>query len=712
MVRRYSASEGPSRSSADTSDISRFKKAPLRGLFCCRVPAPLISLQCHGLVIDNSFLPLPLWEQAFYKGRRLDAEVSIHAASLRGDLDVVNAVEACRLLQRSHGVKVTGSPGTTFERSQENIGKISDPREALRQLLAYSELPDALMLWIIHYRLPQLLEPQEKISLLQRLAILLYLKFPERKDLSYHCLTSEPTGALLKGAPQRMLRPGDWYTQAYPYLPMLQVAWSQGRFEQMWLSVAAAQNDGRYFPISDHHIRALSVIGEASRCLDLFRRLYEASPVEFTIGSISNLLFLSLGSEELPHEFLDQLHRHFDQLAQKMFGPIESEQIPITKSITQRVTISERPLLVVVSSDLRNHPVGRFWLPIARMLKSHFQVISVVGHPRDYDHIRDELRELSDEWWPLEASEVPQMALRISQQQPDLLLDLGGHTADNHPAFLSQRLATLQVTYLGFFGPTYARCCDWWIVDQALMQWISSSYPGAEPLWALPGSSLCYLPQLHDLPAIESIRHSESQHRVFGSFNHTRKLTSSTLRRYGAILHDIPDAVLQFRSHSFHDPAVRRRFLIRLQDAGVAPHQLQPLPYARSASEAMADYGRIHLHLDSHPVSGTTTTLDALAMGIPVLTCPTPYYAGAISAALLQHVGLGDHICLDPADLSSQARWLTDRYKSAASRRQLAKKVRSSAVCDKDVVPRMFIEQLQLMLHQKRAACSVSSLSS
>jgi len=662
-------------------------------------------------VIDNSFVPLSPWEEAFYNGRRLEAEVAIHAARLRGNLDVVQAVEACRLVQRSHGVNVKGSPLTTFERFQQNIGNTSDPKEAFTQLLTYAELPDALMLWIIHYRLPQLIGTEEKIHLLQRLAILLYLKFPARKDLSYHCLIQEPTGALLKGAPQRMLKPGDWYTQTHPYLPMLQVAWSQGRYEQMWISAAAAQNDGRYFPVSDHHIRAFSMIGEASRCFGLFRRIYEAFPGEFTIGSISNLLFMSMGLEELPNAFLEQLHRHFDQLAQKMFGSMESEQIPIAEPITERLTISERPLLVVFSSDLRNHPVGRFWLPIARTLKTHFQVISVAGHPRDYDPIREELRQLSDEWWPLEASEVPQMASRIRQQQPDLLLDLGGHTADNHPAFLSQRLATVQASYLGFFGPTYARCCDWWIVDQALMQWISSSYPGAESFWALPGSSLCYLPQLHDLPAVESIRYSEPQHPVLGSFNHTRKLTASTLRRYGAILHDIPDAVLQFRSHSFHDPAVRRRFLIRLQDAGVAPNQLQPLPYARSAREAMADYGRIHLHLDSHPVSGTTTTLDALAMGIPVLTCPTPYYAGAISAALLQNAGLADHICRDPSDLSSQARWLTDRYKSVASRRELAETVRSSAVCDTDVMPRMFIKQLQLMLHQKRAACSLSKLS-
>ena len=120
-----------------------------------------------------------------------------------------------------------------------------------------------------------------------------------------------------------------------------------------------------------------------------------------------------------------------------------------------------------------------------------------------------------------------------------------------------------------------------------------------------------------------------------------------------------PDAVLQFRSHSFQDSAVRRYFLQRFSDAGIAAHQLQPLPFAPSSAEAMADYGRIHLHLDSTPVSGTTTTLDSLAMGIPVLTCPTPYYAGAISAAILQHAGLSDHICYQPDQLPTPAAgWL------------------------------------------------------
>ena len=53
--------------------------------------------------------------------------------------------------------------------------------------------------------------------------------------------------------------------------------------------------------------------------------------------------------------------------------------------------------MVVVSADLRNHPVGRFWLPIARQLVSKFRLIHVSGHPRNNDPIRTQLQELSEE---------------------------------------------------------------------------------------------------------------------------------------------------------------------------------------------------------------------------------------------------------------------------------------------------------------------------
>ena len=338
-----------------------------------------------------------------------------------------------------------------------------------------------------------------------------------------------------------------------------------------------AQVDGRHFTLSDHHIRGFCVIGEADRCLYLFHSLYRQNPSDFTLGSISNMIFMALGCEHVPHELVKNLSDHIDKLSNVGFQ-VSSVKPPTPKPLE----VKERPLMVVVSSDLRNHPVGRFWLPIARQIRSCFRLIHVAGHPRDQDPIRSELRELSDEWLPLDAAEVSSMASKIRSYAPSLLLDLGGHTADNHPVLLSHRLAPVQATYLGFYGPSYARCCDWWIVDHVLEPWLADSYPGAEKMWALPGPSLCYLSSLHGLPDLQDIKYQEPNHLVFGSFNHTRKLTPTSQKRFGQILNANPDAVLHFRSHSFHDTAVRRRFLIRLTDMGIkliscSPYLLPPL---------------------------------------------------------------------------------------------------------------------------------------
>ena len=89
-------------------------------------------------------------------------------------------------------------------------------------------------------------------------------------------------------------------------------------------------------------------------------------------------------------------------------------------------------------------------------------------------------------------------------------------------------------------------------------------------------------------------------------------------------------------------------------------------------------------------------------MGIPVLSCPNHLYAGAISAAILEHAGLNEMVCEHPSDLPQKARELCRRYASAKARRELAQRVRSSAVCDTEAMPAMFAEQLTAMLRRSR----------
>ena len=101
---------------------------------------------------------------------------------------------------------------------------------------------------------------------------------PGRFDLPYHALMSDKTGSPCSGLLlQKAFTPSDWYSRPEGYMQQLQAAFICGRYEQMWLSTARAL-DGRYFPLTDHHIRALTILGCCERAMFLFQQLYNAQP--------------------------------------------------------------------------------------------------------------------------------------------------------------------------------------------------------------------------------------------------------------------------------------------------------------------------------------------------------------------------------------------------------------------------------------------------
>ena len=108
---------------------------------------------------------------------------------------------------------------------------------------------------------------------------------------------------------------------------------------------------------------------------------------------------------------------------------------------------------------------------------------------------------------------------------------------------------------------------------------------------------------------------------------------------------------------------------------------------------------RIHLHFDSFPVSGTTTTLDSLAMGIPVLTSPLLITQERFHQQYLNMLGL--LIMSVRTQANPQPRSLACRsLPFFCSQETTALQVRQSAICDDQFMPSMFVDQLQQMLRQ------------
>jgi len=649
-------------------------------------------------VVLLSLSPVSAWINPFFRGQRLQAETKLQA---RLFLQASPALAAELLvLHRSCGFSVdlddpalAPAAPASLRGMQQAYQQAAGTLASLQALvLAEAEYPDPLLLLVLSQKMPAASLAQRQ-QYLQRLGFLLLQQFPNRPDLLLQLISAEAAFHVLKSCPDRLVPAASYYGNTQCSLMHLQELWAKGKYEALFRIYCQYNFHRRNFPLSDFVLRCYTVIGAIPRSEALFRSVYRRYYNELQATTISNMLFTALGLEQLDHSHVAELVADYRRLSPPVTG-LGAAAAPIPTAFS----VAERPLLAVVSADLRMHPVGRFWLPIARQLSRQFRLVHVALNALDDDPIRQEIQALSHQWWAISPELAGQLPERLQQLNPALLLDLGGHTADNRPGLLNQRFAPVQATYLGFYGPSYGAQCDWWILDQAIARRIEASYPASEPIWALPGSSLCYDPKAHGLPELDQIQYSEPDHPVIGSFNHTRKLTDSCLERFALVMNAMPEAVLQFRSHSFYDAAVRRWILRRLSDAGIAPQQLQSLPYAPSGADGLRDYGRIHLHLDTYPVSGTTTTLDSLAMGIPVLTCPNHLYAGAISAALLENAGFSDWVCEQVNELPQRAVELCRRYRSAAARRQLASQVRASAVCDTKAGPLMFADQLTLML--------------
>ena len=217
--------------------------------------------------------------------------------------------------------------------------------------------------------------------------------------------------------------------------------------------------------------------------------------------------------------------------------------------------------------------------------------------------------------------------------------------------------------------------------------------PGAdaacvERLLRLPDGFLCFEP-LISLPQ-PTPRTRERQTVCFGSFNNLAKITPQVLRVWAQIVRETPGSRVCLKAPQLADQPTVQRVLDFLDSHGV-PRERVRLEGRLAWAEHYALYEGIDIALDTFPYNGTTTTCEALWMGVPVITLAGTLHAGRVGASLLTHIGCRELVAGSLQEYAEFAKALaTDGPRREAYRRDLRTAVQDSPLGDGPAFARKF----------------------
>jgi predicted O-linked N-acetylglucosamine transferase (SPINDLY family) len=342
---------------------------------------------------------------------------------------------------------------------------------------------------------------------------------------------------------------------------------------------------------------------------------------------------------------------------------------------------SRRLKIGYVSQDFRTHSVAYYLEPLLRAHdRSQVEVYCYANVPHT-DDMTQRLRSLANGWRDIVAMSDEQVTAQIRSDGIDVLVDLAGHTGGNRLRVFACRPAPVQVTYLGYPNTTGLSMMDYRVTDFLTDPEGQENFY-TEKLQRLLGCFLCYQPPA-DAPEVTPLPARKTGRITFGSFNNLAKINSQTIQLWSKVLHAVRESRLLIKNHSLTDPAVRERYWEMFREQGVASDRIEFLGYMPSNVGHLALYGDVDIALDTFPYNGTTTTCEALWMGVPVITLKGSTHAGRVGLSLLTTVGLRELVVENDGEYIARAAALAADLDSLAARRAaLRERMRASPLCD------------------------------
>ncbi len=376
----------------------------------------------------------------------------------------------------------------------------------------------------------------------------------------------------------------------------------------------------------------------------------------------------------------------------KLVGEFPVPEFPNERKPDRRLRVA------FLSPDFRTHSCAYFIEPLLRHLDpALFEIYLYHDHFRE-DALSARFKERAAVWRNFVGQPNETVEKAIRADQPDILVDLAGHTGvTSRLPMLARHLAPVQINYLGYPNTTGVSAMQYRFTDAITDPIGDADAFAVERLVRFAPTAWCYqAPDRAPDPVAPPCLAAPDAPFTFGCFNNLGKISETTLRMWGRILAAVPEARFLFKGRGLGEPAAREHLLAHFAACGLPADRIDMLDRTDSTTDHLALYHRMDVSLDPAHYCGTTTTCESLWMGVPVVTLCGDRHSARVSASLLTAVGHEEWIAHSEDEYVAKAVALArDRVSLAPIRATLRDDLKRSSLLDDVGQSRCFAEALR-----------------
>ena len=333
-----------------------------------------------------------------------------------------------------------------------------------------------------------------------------------------------------------------------------------------------------------------------------------------------------------------ELQQHYAHLIERVTQKIYQEfhkEIKIKQSI---VFIK----IGFISSFFRNHSVSKMYKNLIKTLDQKFFKRFVYYADNKFDHITNEIKQHADHFFS--HTDVDQLINQISKDNLDVLIYLDIGMSPRIQILSSLRLAPIQCNTWGHPVTSGFKNIDYYFSSE-LMESQNSQKHYSEKLISLPGIGINY-----DSSNLSTIKKpnilNKSNATIFLNLQSLFKLLPQDDHIYLDILKKHSNCCfwfLQGKKNSITS-IFKERISKLFQKEGHAFEKYSYFHPRCSSEEFLGLIEESDIILDSFNWSGGNTSLDAISLNKPIVTCPSGFMRGRHTYSMLKILDIEETI--------------------------------------------------------------------